>query len=51
MLDEKLEILVNNKQMRVVMGLNFRKLAEQEFSIEAVVKKHFEIYDALLEAN
>jgi glycosyltransferase involved in cell wall biosynthesis len=51
MLAEKLEILVNNKQMRIAMGLNSRKLAEQEFSIETVVKKHLEIYDALLEAN
>jgi glycosyltransferase involved in cell wall biosynthesis len=50
-LAEKLEILVNNKQMRVTMGQNSRKLAEREFSVETVVKKHLEIYDVLLEAN
>jgi glycosyltransferase involved in cell wall biosynthesis len=50
-LAEKLEILINNKQMRVAMGLNSRKLAEQEFSVETVVKKHLEIYNTLLEAN
>jgi hypothetical protein len=37
--------------MRVAMGLNSRKLAEQEFSIKTVVKKNLEIYNALLGAH
>jgi glycosyltransferase involved in cell wall biosynthesis len=47
-LAEKLELLINNKQLRVNMGLNSRKLAEQEFSVKEVIERHLEIYDKLL---
>lgn len=47
-LSQKLEILINNKNLRVQMGQNARMFAEENFSIEEVVNKHLEIYDELL---
>lgn len=40
--------LITHKQMREEMGLSARKLAEQEFDIKSVIKKHLSIYTALL---
>jgi glycosyltransferase involved in cell wall biosynthesis len=48
-LAEKLEILINDKKLRVNMGLNSRKLAEKDFSINNVIQKHLVIYNKLLE--
>lgn len=48
-LAEKLEILILNKTMRVSMGANSRKKAEEEFGLKKVVNKHLEIYSDLLE--
>jgi glycosyltransferase involved in cell wall biosynthesis len=47
-LAEKLELLINDKQLRVRMGINSRKMAERDFSVDAVVEKHLEIYHRLL---
>jgi glycosyltransferase involved in cell wall biosynthesis len=47
-LSEKLEILIENKELRIQMGRNSRRLAEQHFSIKTVIAKHLEIYNQLL---
>jgi glycosyltransferase involved in cell wall biosynthesis len=47
-LAEKLELLINNKKLRIRMGINSRKIAERDFSIDNVVKRHLEIYNKLL---
>jgi glycosyltransferase involved in cell wall biosynthesis len=47
-LAEKLEILINDKSLRILMGKNSRKLAERDFSIEKVIEKHLEIYNKLI---
>jgi glycosyltransferase involved in cell wall biosynthesis len=44
----KLEILVEDKNLRRKMGENSRKLAEKDFSIKNVIEKHIEIYNYLL---
>lgn len=46
-----IEDLCENKEMRIQMGINSRKLAEKEFSIEQVVEKTFSIYDEILNEN
>lgn len=46
-LAEKLELLINDKELRLKMGLNSRQLAEKDFSIENVINKHIEIYKSL----
>lgn len=43
-----LETLITNYSLRKRMGENSRKIAERDFSIDDVVKKHFEIYQRLL---
>ena len=40
--------LINNKELRIQMGQEGRKLAEQKFSIHNVIEKHIEIYDYLM---
>jgi glycosyltransferase involved in cell wall biosynthesis len=50
-LAEKIEIIINDKQLRIMMGINSRKMAERDFSIDNVVKKHLEIYKTLLGNN
>jgi glycosyltransferase involved in cell wall biosynthesis len=44
---EKLEVLINDKALRISMGMNARQLAERDFSIDQVIEKHFEIYNQL----
>lgn len=46
-LADRLKTLINDKQLRVKMGANGRKKAEEEFSVVDVVKKHIEIYHRL----
>ena len=46
---DKLEILINDKELRYKMGIASRKKAEKEFSIDMVIKKHLDIYSELLE--
>jgi glycosyltransferase involved in cell wall biosynthesis len=50
-LAEKLELLINDKQLRIRMGINSRKMAERDFSIDNVVRMHLEIYNRLLVNN
>lgn len=46
-LADKLRLLINDKQLRIQMGMNGRRKAEAEFSVAEVVKKHLEIYRKL----
>ena len=47
-LTEKLDLLLSDKDLRVKMGKNARKYAEDYFSIEVVKERHLAIYDELL---
>ena len=47
-LAEKLEILIEDKELRNRMGQNSRNLAERDFSLDNVIEKHLEIYKELL---
>lgn len=49
-LAEKLEILINDKSLREIMGKNSREKAEREFSIKKVVDTHLRIYNSLSES-
>ena len=46
-LAEKLDILFSDASLRKTMGLNARKYAEENFSIDIVVEKHLSIYKEL----
>ena len=45
---EKLDILLSEAAMRQQMGLNSRKYAEENFSIDVVIEKHLKIYNELV---
>ena len=47
-LTEKLDLLISDKELRVKMGKNSRKYAEDYFSIEVVKERHMSIYDELV---
>lgn len=47
-LTEKLDVLLFDKELRVKMGKNARKYAEDYFSIEVVKERHLAIYDELV---
>ena len=47
-LTEKLDLLLSDKELRVKMGKNARKYAEDYFSIEVVKERHMAIYDELV---
>lgn len=47
-LTEKLDVLLSDKELRVKMGKNARKYAEEHFSIEIVKDRHLEIYNELV---
>ncbi len=47
-LTEKLDLLISDKELRVKMGMNARKYAEEYFSIEVVKERHLSIYDELV---
>ena len=47
-LAEKLQLLINQKELRVKMGKASREIAEKHFSLEEVVKKHLSIYQELI---
>jgi glycosyltransferase involved in cell wall biosynthesis len=51
LLSQRMETLINDREKRATMGLNSRKLAEKEFSVEKVIEKHLEIYDSLINSN
>lgn len=46
-LADKLQVLFDNKELRIKMGGNSRRLAERDFSIENVIEKHLKIYSLL----
>lgn len=47
-LTEKLDLLLSDKELRIKMGKNARKYAEDYFSIEVVKERHLAIYDELV---
>lgn len=47
-LADKLKQLIEDKDLRVKMGLASREKAEREFSLDIVVKKHLETYGSLI---
>lgn len=47
-LTEKLDLLLSDKDLRVEMGKNARKYAEDYFSIEVVKERHLAIYSELV---
>lgn len=49
-LTEKLDILLGNKALRLQMGQNARKYAEEYFSIDTVIDRHLAIYNELLKS-
>lgn len=50
-LAEKLKMLIDDRNLRVRMGKEARKIAERDFSLKNVVKRHLDIYDALANNN
>lgn len=44
-LKEKLELLIINKEKRLIMGENARKLVKNKYAKERLVKRHFELYN------
>ncbi len=47
-LQEKLEILIKEKNLREKFGKNARELIEKNFSVDAMVKKTEELYESLI---
>jgi glycosyltransferase involved in cell wall biosynthesis len=50
-LTDKLDALLEDKELRLTMGRNSRKYAEKYFDIEIVIKCHLAIYQELLTKN
>lgn len=50
-LTQKLEILINDAELRKRMGREGRKYAEECFDINSVVKKHIDIYSELIDTH
>jgi glycosyltransferase involved in cell wall biosynthesis len=48
MLAKQLGLLIHDKQLRIKMGKNSRKLFEKEFTLDKVVNQTFELYDKVL---
>ena len=46
-LAEKLELLINDPQLREQMGITSRKLFEKEYTLAQVVQQHMQLYDKL----
>ena len=46
-LAQKLHILIEDKALRNRIGKATRQKAEQEFSIENVIKRHLDIYNSI----
>ena len=47
-LAQKLEVLILNQSLRKQMGLNSRKVAERDFSIDMVIETHLKVYNELM---
>ncbi len=50
-LAEKIEVLINNKELREKFGKNSRIKAVNEFDIKIVVDKYLEVYEEILKGN
>lgn len=50
-LADALQLLIENNKLRISMGKVGRQLAENEFEIEKIVKKHTDIYRLLSQKN
>lgn len=50
-LADKLKLLIDNPILRTEMEANSRKIAERDFSLDDVVKKHLVIYSELVKAK
>jgi len=48
---EKIKILIDDADLRSKMGLESRKIAERDFSLDVVIKKHLDIYNELVEGR
>lgn len=46
-LADKIKMLIDDKELRLKMGKTSRMIAEKEFSLDEVINKHLEIYQAL----
>ena len=49
-LADKIQELIEDKELLQKMGYEGRKLAEEEFSIDKIVSQHLELYDELLKS-
>ena len=47
-LADRLRILIEDKALRERMGIASREIAEKDFSLETVIKKHLEAYSSLV---
>ena len=47
-LAEKLKILIEDPALRQKMGRESRRIAERDFSLDDVIKKHLEVYQSLV---
>lgn len=44
---QALDIMIQDRELRIAMGRKSREKAERIFSLEIVLKEHMELYDAL----
>ena len=49
-LADKIQELIENRELLQKMGYEARKLAEEEFSLDDIVSQHLELYDELLKS-
>lgn len=47
-LADKLRILIDNPELRRSMGKESRRIAERDFSLDDVIRKHLEVYQSLV---
>lgn len=47
-LADKLDLLLQNKELRLQMGRYSREIAEKYFSLDVVIKKHLDTYNSLI---
>lgn len=45
---DKLDLLISDEKLRLEMGRNSRKYAEEYFSIDVVIERHLKIYNELI---
>jgi glycosyltransferase involved in cell wall biosynthesis len=50
-LSEKLQLLIEDKPLRIKMGKKSREIFEENFTLDKVVKQTFELYDSLIVKN